>query len=211
VGSSRVAAVLSYGKWIVGASLMAGVNAWLAVLAVGYFVGTRAAGEYAAAHMLIGACDVLMLSLNTVFLPAACQVASRSAGAVYLKQALRVSSLLSAALLPAYFLAGPLIALVYSPAFEASVPAFRILFWGFLVTLNVHPVLLILHSKDRPELIAGLECFQLVLHTLACALLIPWLAVVGAALATTFSRLASGMAGLFLVHTGLQHQPKGEQ
>ena len=203
--------VVAYGKWIVGASLLAGVNAWLAVLAVGYFVGTRAAGEYAAAHMLIGACDVLMISLNTVLLPIACRVATRSAGTAYLKQAFRVSGLLSAALLPGYFLAGPLVALVYSQAFEASVPVLRILFWGFLVSLNVHPALLILHSKNRPEVVAGLECFKLVLHALACALLIPRLAVVGAALATTLSRLAGGTAGLFLVHAVLRHQPRGER
>lgn len=192
--------VLSFAKWVVAGSSLSILNSWLGVLLLGYFVAPRIVGQYAAAHQLIMVCEILTVSLNTVLLPIASRIRTESDGPAYVRKALRLSIALSAVLFPIYIFADPLITLVYSPAFESSARVFRVLFWGYLVSLNVHPILLILYAKDRPGVIAGLELAKLLLSLLAYALLIPRFHIFGAALATTLSRIVGATAGIAIVY-----------
>jgi O-antigen/teichoic acid export membrane protein len=70
-------ALLDYGKWIVAGSLMSTLNSGSACWRSGTYLTPRFVGEYAAAHTLIGAVEIVIVSLNTVFLPLACRVRGR--------------------------------------------------------------------------------------------------------------------------------------
>lgn len=193
-------AVVGYAKWIVASSFLSILNSWLGILVIGYYLTADAVGQYAAAYTLIRALEILIVSLDTVLLPIACRVTEPTEGREYLKKAFAASSMLSAAILPLFLLAGPAIVLLYSPAFESCTPVFRILFFGSLVTLNVHPVLLILYAKNRPELMAALEGLSLVLTAIGYVLLIPRLAIAGAAVADTFARVVADVVGVAIVY-----------
>lgn len=201
-------ALLDYGKWIVAGSMMSTVNLWLGVVMVGYFLSPRLVGEYAAAHALMGVFDVILVSLNTVFLPMACRIRGGADARAYLKTTLRVSSGLALLILPTYFLAGPLIGLIYSDAFAGSTAAYRILFWGLLISMYVQPALLIVHSQNRPQVITKLEALKLGISAVAYLVLVPRFAVVGAALAAALTRIAGGIVGSAIVYGAVKTQPQ---
>ncbi|MFQ5791695.1 MAG: oligosaccharide flippase family protein, partial [Acidobacteriota bacterium] len=90
--------VFNFSKWIVPASFCSILNAWLGVLVLGYFTAPWLIGQFAAAFTVISSFDILMVSINTVLLPAACAISDRPAGLGFIRKALSVSGLLSVAL-----------------------------------------------------------------------------------------------------------------
>jgi len=202
--------ILHFSKWIVPASLFAISNTWLGVLVLSFFTQPRAVGEFAAAQTVIGAFDILSVSLCTILLPAAFRISDRTSGIAFVKRGLSASGCLSLALLPLYVIAPGLFAALYSAAFERAAEVFRVLFWGFLVTLNVEPLVLVLYARNRTLIVAGLEFSKLQTALIASLLLVPVFSLTGAAIALVLGRLVGGVLGLGAVYAVLRARPDAE-
>lgn len=196
--------IFHFSKWILPASFFSILNAWLGVLILGYFTAPRLVGEFAAAFTLIRSFDILKVSFNTVLLPAACRISDRVGGLGFVRRSLMVSGLLSVALLPLYLATTPLFWLLYSSAFERAPDIFRILFWGFLISLNADPIVLVLYAKNLPKVVAALELSKLLVTLVAYLILVPVFSTTGAALAASLGRLAGGVIGAGAVYLVLR-------
>lgn len=201
--------ILRFSAWIVPASFCSIFNSWLGVLVLGYFAGPRLVGEFAAALMIVGVLEILMVSLNTILLPMACRISTRETGFEFARKALGASGLLSLALLPVYVVAPILFPLLYSTEFRMTSDLFRILFWGFLVSLNVEPMILVLYGKNYPRRVMGLELSKLLLSLIAYLVLVPAFSVTGAAAAASLGRFAGGVLGAAAAYLVLRDPSAG--
>lgn len=196
--------IVHFSKWIVLASFFSILNGWLALLVLGYLVEPSVTGQFAAALTLISSIDILMVSLNTVLLPSACEVTDRASALEFTKRALSLSGLLSLTLLPLYLAAPTVFTVLFSSAFERAPDVFRILFWGFLVSLNVEPLVLVLYARNLPRAVTALEFGKFLMGLVACLALIPAYSLTGAATAGLLSRLAGGLLGMLAVYLVLR-------
>jgi O-antigen/teichoic acid export membrane protein len=89
--------------------------------------------------------------------------------------------------------------LLYTSAFPSAPDVFRILFWGFLVTLNVEPLVLVLYAQNLPQFAAGLELSKLLVSLGASLLLVPAFSITGAAVAASLGRVVGGLLGVGVV------------
>ena len=110
---------------------------------------------------------------------------------------LRVSALLAVPLIPAIFLAGPLMDLLLGARFSASIFIFTVIFPGAIINMITHPLQVILHARGKTHLLTGLDVAVLLANGVACYCAIRLYGAVGAAVVALLTRLlASGLLAI---------------
>ena len=109
------------------------------------------------------------------------------------------------------FLGEEIFMLLFGPRFgEASLPALLVSF-GFLANALVGMPSALLAMTHNEKLVARVTVFALVLNIVLCAVLIPWLGIVGAAIgnATAYTLWGATLWGVALSHTGFDTSALG--
>lgn len=181
--------LFGFGKWTALASLCFLLQAYLAVPMLAHFKGPAAAGAYAAAATLLMVIDQFTIALLTVKLPATSRIESVAGLRRFVRGLAPRLLAVGAGLLLLIPLAAPIVGLVYGPAYQGSAAVMQALLPGFIATLLSHPLYLVLYSLDRPHVYAASGVIALAVWLALAAWLVPDHGVLGAAWATTGSRV----------------------
>ena len=195
--------IFRYSKWLVVSSVIHILYTRLDHLMLSGMVGTGATGTYGAAVTFIQLVDLLTFSMLTVFLPRFCASVDPAGLRRQAKQSIKVSCGLGLLLLPAYFLAGPIIQRLLGPDYAGSIRLFEIMFFGAIFTLLTHPLQAVLHARGETRFLTGLDIGLLFANGLGNFLAIPKYGATGAAIVALLTRLVGGMVLLALVYARL--------
>lgn len=172
------------------AQVLRSVNYWFGVTLIGLWLNEAAVGQFVGAQKLM----LFLLGFATMYfltyLPLMAGALNRDV--IQASQILAVSVRLTAALtLPIAIggtvLAGPIVAMVYGPGYEASARSFQILIWVLpIVILAAHYRNALIAAKLQ-RLDLGCVVASAAANVAACVLLVPRMGVSGAAVAMTLS------------------------
>jgi O-antigen/teichoic acid export membrane protein len=198
---------LRFGMWLWAGGLFAMLAAQLDVLLVSRWLDPAVVGVYALALNLARKVEVVNHSLHTVLLPAAAALRSESAEREYLRAGAIRGAVLSAALLPLFPLAEPMIVLLYGPSFAPAAYPFQLLLGVAIFDLLASPFLLLIYPRNRPRLQAGADALRAAVLGVAAMGLIPLFGPAGAVAARLLSRVAGAIFTLALLARGRRGEP----
>ncbi|MCP5229423.1 oligosaccharide flippase family protein [Accumulibacter sp.] len=191
-----------FGKWTALANLSFVLQINLAVPVLTLVKGAAQAGLYSAAATLLLVVDQFTAALLTVNLPSTSRIQTATELRAFAKRlAPRLLSvgLALSLLVP---LSGQIIALAFGPAYAESATVMRVLLPGFIATLLSHPLYLVLYTSNRPHWYTGSGVVALAAWCALAWWLIPPYGVVGAAWATTISRVLQALLiSTMVLHT----------
>lgn len=191
--------LIRFGRWLWIASIFAMLTAQLDVLLVNRWSTSATVGMYALALNLATKVDVVNQSLYAVLLPAASGLKSDVAMRDYIRSSLVRSTLISLGVLLLMPLAGPLITLLYGPAFAPAVSLFRLLLGVVIFDIFVTPALLLAFPLEQPQLIAAGDAVRAGTLGLFGLALVPTFGPASAVIAKLVAKLAGAALVLGLM------------
>ena len=195
---SALGELFRFSRWLVLSCFMIMAYNRLGLILLGRFFPGTEVGQFSVSLTLINVIDFITLAILTVLLPQVSRLAGRKEYDRYVRKTVFYLVLIILAFLPLFFLARPLIGLVYGQDFSGAVGPFRLIFWGAAFNLISEPLVLIFYAQDRPQLLAFTDGVVLTFNLAVCLIFIPYLGAVGAALAALASRgLKAAMLAYF--------------
>ena len=194
IGERRAAlsSLFGFSKWVtvgyVAGMFMSRVDIFL----LAHFRGSEEVGLYSAAFQLAMIFPLLAGVLFTVLLPHVSQMQGKAQLQPFLRRTLAVSGIGLLLALPAVLFAGPLVHLLFSARYAASVGIFQVLCLNFVLALVTQPLSTVLYATDRPDAMAAVASLQLALAVAGNWLLVPRYGGLGAAWATVAVTLVGG-------------------
>lgn len=182
-----------FTKWIAVAAFGSAIFLKLDVLMLSYYRAPAQVGLYAVALALVTRLDILKNAVLTTAFPDACRRAGPDELRAFIFQSIKLTALASLALLPLFAIGAPLIEWLYGTEYSAAIPAFYLLFTGFIIGLNAAPVAFVLYPLNRPRWIAASDLLQLAFNAGVNFLLIPPFGIIGAAWGVVLTRVASAV------------------
>jgi len=192
--------LLGFGAAVTVSRLLFTLYGRLDLFFIAHYRTTVETGVYSVATNLAYLIDLTTYSIILTFLPLASRLRHQRELGDYCRKTLRVSAIFASGMLVLFLGARPIMELLFSRTYSDSADLFRILSVGCLVTLFVHPLYLILYSRNKPHLLIWSD-LTLVMVAMAGH---PWAVTHygnwGAAVTTVVARLAGCAVILFLVH-----------
>jgi len=185
--------IYTYSKWLIISSFIHLLYMRLDQLMLSRMIGPDAAGLYGAAATFIQIVDLLTLSQLTVLLPRMCRNTDPHPLRQQAWHSVRLSLLLAITIVPAFFLASPVMALVLGSGFAESVGLFKIIFFGAVFTLITHPLQAVLQAREQTHILTAVDMILLFTSALCNFIAIGYFGVVGAAAVALFTRVLSGV------------------
>jgi O-antigen/teichoic acid export membrane protein len=188
-----------------------GVNGWMMLAAfamlggrldvwlVGILSNPLQAGLYAVAAQLCVGVGVVTQAMVTTVLPTVSRFQTTGEMRDFLVRATRAMVPLMALPLVAWFVAGPVISLVFGAAYAASAATFVVLLLAAIMTLVTAPLMLVLLSVGEARVMALGALAQFGLRVALAVPLVPAWGAMGLAMADVASRLlAMTVIGWFI-------------
>jgi O-antigen/teichoic acid export membrane protein len=192
---SGLAEVIRYSLPSYLANMAQFLNYRLDIFFVGYFVGVKGVGLYSLA---VGIAQLLWLvsgATSQVLLPDVASSGDRASAQQRTARVSRLSLWLSIVLAGGLVLGGEmLLPLVFGAAFRESVPALMWLLPGVTIFSVANVIGSYLAGVGKPHLNLVVALVGLVVTVALDFVLIPWLGIIGAAIASSMSYLATTLA-----------------
>lgn len=196
----RAMAFFSLGKWVFLTGVVMYLFPRLDVMVLSKFVTYADIGTYAAANALVMLMALFSRSLNKVLLPKAMKeaIASPEEFRNFSREALFSSGLVVLVSALLFFMATPVIRIVYGPEYLASAGIFRVLLGGYLISMLFLPYSFVFYALDQGRLRFYLECTKIILAVALLFIFVPRFGLIGAAWAITVT-MAANAAWSYLV------------
>ena len=192
---SGLSEVITYSLPSYLANMAQFLNYRLDIFFVSYFVGVKGVGLYSLA---VGIAQLLWLvsgATSQVLLPDVAASADRVSAQQRTARVARLSLWLSIVLAGGLVIGGDmLLPLVFGAAFRESVPALMWLLPGVTIFSIANVIGSYLAGIGKPHLNLAVALVGLVVTVALDFVLIPWLGIIGAAIASTLSYLATTLA-----------------
>ncbi len=156
--------------------------------------------NYALAYQLGFIFPLLTGALFTVLLPKVSAMRSADELAAYRRKALRLYPIVMALTLAGVLAGPPVLTLFFGDKYAAAAPILRLMVFCFGLHVVTQPLSLAFYAVGRPHTLTWIYGVQLALLAALCAVLIPLLQGMGAALALTLSTM--GAVGAIIVLSG---------
>jgi len=192
--------LIKFSRWIIISGIITIIYNRMDIFMLARLKGSSDVGIYAAAFNLLLATDILLVPILTVFLPKVSKIVEKTKYKNYILKSTGLTLILVLILLPSFFLAKPIILTLFGSEFIQSVAIFKILFFGFMVSLMLLPCWLILLSLNLPHYITSIDLSILVFNFVGNYLVIPRYGAVGAAWVTLCTKLSIGIVSLVMVY-----------
>jgi O-antigen/teichoic acid export membrane protein len=127
----------------------------------------------------------------------------------FVKKSLAGSFVVFLCLLPFVLFSGYLITLLFGEQYRAATPLFQILAWGYMLSLFINPVSIVLFRLNKPQYAALGNVVQFVTGIVLYTLLIPRFGAEGAAWSNAIVSVAGSIIIIPAV-IGLLRQPDRE-
>jgi O-antigen/teichoic acid export membrane protein len=193
---SALREIYHFSKWILLSYFATVIAGRIDVFLLSHYKGTESVGLYTAALQLASVTPLLIAAITTVLLPKVSRMSTRAEFTSYIKKAAFGSLVLGLALLPVLLFSDVIIALVFGDKYLGALPAFKLMFLGYLIALVTNPIGLVVYAMDKPKVFTILNYVQLVVTVVLNFVLIPTMGIVGPALAFVISNLIGGVGGM---------------
>jgi len=174
-------------------------------------LGDDAAGYFAAAATLLLVIEYVTYSVMMVILPSLSENTDRRLYVEKIRRWLPLCLAVAVLLSPLFFLAEPLITLVYGETYGPSVSVAQILFVGVLINIVAYPVSVVLMAMNRPGVFALCHVLPIATWVFADSLFIGEDAIDGAAIATLTARITAAVLILGSLWLLLRRRANGSQ
>jgi O-antigen/teichoic acid export membrane protein len=187
--------IFHFSKWVTLSNIATMIILRLDVFMLTSMRSSEDVAFYVGASQLAYVFPILTGSITQALLPKATALSSADELRSYVRGGLRVVPWALVIFVPLIFLAGPIVGILYGDQYVHSIPIFRILIVGFMISVMVNPMSLLLYTLNRAELLAILNGLQLILNVSMNLWLIPSYGATGAAISSLSIRL---LAALFI-------------
>jgi O-antigen/teichoic acid export membrane protein len=201
--------IIAFGKWTMLSFFVMSLVSRLDVLVLGRNASAADVGQYGAAIQLITAMPLLVGSITSVLLPKSGSMATIAQLRAFVKKSLAGSFVVFLCLLPFVLFSGYLITLLFGEQYRAATPLFQILAWGYMLSLFINPVSIVLFRLNKPQYAALGNVVQFVTGIVLYTLLIPRFGAEGAAWSNAIVSVAGSIIIIPAV-IGLLRQPDRE-
>jgi polysaccharide transporter, PST family len=191
--------LMAFGKWVWIATLLALLATQLDLLMINHWLPAVTVGSYALALNLALKADILSQTRLTVLLPAVSALRTRREMEVYIRRQMVIGGLLCLPFAGAMIAAGPLVMLIYGPAYSGAVPVLLVLLGVVLFDLITSPLFLLAYPLNAPRVLAASDLMRVATLALAGTLFIPGLAATGAALAKLLAKIVGAAFALAML------------
>jgi O-antigen/teichoic acid export membrane protein len=140
-----------FAHWITLSTVIGSLYNYIPSVALSRWAAAAALGTFSLGMSLTGSVALLVNTISTVLLPEAVAATTAERRRAYLRSYLPGASLLTASLLAATWLAGPLAAHLFPAAMPGAVRVFQVLATAQLVLLVANPIQFLLYGEGRPQ------------------------------------------------------------
>ena len=184
------------------AGIFVKVYSYVDTLAISKFFGEAEVGIYAVAYKLTYAFQFLPMAFVAALYPALSsliQTRNKELSSVFEKSLLYMMFLVTPIVFGIWAIAEPLIAITVGPEFIAAAPVLSTLIFVLFFLFLDFPIGSLLNAADRQTLKTTLMGITMVINVVANFILIPWIGVLGAAVAANISFAFLFFSGLYFV------------
>lgn len=188
-----------FNLWAFAASILAIISDRLEIFFLKKYHTAEALAIYGTSLQLFSGFVILFSTLNSLVLPRLSVLQDQEDFKKFLVKSILVCFGISFLLSPGYFLAEPVLNLLFNNKYSESIPVFRILYPNYLLQLVFAPLGIALFAMGRPKILAMLAFLRLFFGILFDNFLIPELGVSGAAWSFFLGQIVSWLvlAGYF--------------
>ncbi len=187
--------IFRFSKWVTLSNVATMIILRLDVFMLTSMRSSEDVAFYVGANQLAYVFPIVTGSITQALLPRATALSSADELRGYVRGGLKAIPWALLVFIPLIFLAGPIVEILYGDQYLHSIPIFRILIVGFMISVMVNPLSLLLYTLNRAELLAILNGLQLILNVSMNLWLIPTHGATGAAISSLTIRL---LAALFI-------------
>ena len=209
-GSSLGKDIWSFSGSMLGIVFMEFAISHTDKVALGYFRGAREVGIYSVAAALVAYVPVLLGSVNQVFSPTIADLHTRNQHSLLDRLFQSLTKWILAVTIPLatvlIIFARPLMGL-FGQDFERGWPVLVIGTFGQLVNCGVGSVGYLLLMTGNEKRLIRVQAAMAAVMILSAIALIPWLGVVGAAIAAAVTNIGMNVLNLLQVRKGLHLSP----
>jgi len=179
-----------FANWITMSTLIGAAYNYIPSIALARWGGAAALGTYSLGLSLAGGFALLLNSASTVLMPEAVTANTPERRRGYLRAYMPATAVLSAALLAATWLGGPLAARLFPKTLPDAVRVFQLLATAHIALLLANPVQFLLYGAGRPQWCAASDAIITVLFGAAAVVVAPGYGAIGVACALLVAQTA---------------------
>jgi O-antigen/teichoic acid export membrane protein len=151
----------------------------------------EAVAVYGTTLQLFSGFVILFSTLNSLVLPRLSIAPNQTEFNRLLLKSFLISLLVAILLIPGYFLAEPILNILFNNKYSESIPIFKILYPNYLLQLLFAPLGIALFAMGKPKILAMLAFIRLVSGVILDTVLIPEYSAIGAGMSFFMGQIIS--------------------
>lgn len=180
-----------FNTWAFVASIFAIVSDRLEIFLLNKFHSSEDVAVYGTALQLFSGFVIILSTLNSLVYPRLSALVHTDEFKTFLLKSIFASFAVAILLSPGYFLAEPILNLLFNHKYEEAIPVFKILYPNYMLQLVFAPLGIALFAMGKPRILAILALLRLVFGYLLDTALIPEFGVMGAGVAFLLGQVIS--------------------
>lgn len=180
-----------FNTWAFVASIFAIVSDRLEIFLLNKFHSSEEVAVYGTALQLFSGFVIILSTLNSLVYPRLSALVHTDEFKTFLLKSIFASFAVAILLSPGYFLAEPILNLLFNHKYEEAIPVFKILYPNYMLQLVFAPLGIALFAMGKPRILAILALLRLVFGYLLDTALIPEFGVMGAGVAFLLGQVIS--------------------
>jgi O-antigen/teichoic acid export membrane protein len=180
-----------FNTWAFVASIFAIVSDRLEIFLINKYHSSEDVAVYGTALQLFSGFVIILSTLNSLVYPRLAALVHTEEFKKFLLKSIFASFAVAILLSPGYFLAEPILNLLFNHKYEEAIPVFKILYPNYMLQLVFAPLGIALFAMGKPRILAILALLRLVFGYLLDTALIPEFGVMGAGVAFLLGQVIS--------------------
>ncbi len=180
-----------FNLWAFLASIFAILSDRMEIFFLKMYHNPESVAVYGTTLQLFSGFVILFSTLNSLVLPRLSIAPNQAEFNRLLLKAFFISLLVAVLLIPGYFLAEPILNLLFKNKYSESIPIFKILYPNYLLQLLFAPLGVALFAMGKPKILAMLAFIRLVSGVILDTILIPEFSAAGAGISFFLGQIIS--------------------
>lgn len=180
-----------FNLWAFLASIFAILSDRMELFFLKLYQNPEAVAVYGTTLQLFSGFVILFSTLNSLVLPRLSIAPNQTEFNRLLLKSFLISLLVAILLIPGYFLAEPILNILFNNKYSESIPIFKILYPNYLLQLLFAPLGIALFAMGKPKILAMLAFIRLVSGVILDTVLIPEYSAIGAGMSFFMGQIIS--------------------
>lgn len=189
ISKSLTKDIYNFTKWIYLTNIIFVVYSKVDLFMLAYYVDFKDVGIYSVSITIISILDILYASLFTALFPIASRINHHNQYLPYLRKSFTLSILACLIVSPLLFLIDPILIMTYSVEYNESIILIKVLLIGFMFSLLLNPLIIVLYARNNTRIITIIFLFLLIANVTTSIIWIPHYGVMAAAVIVSSLRI----------------------